>query len=112
MRVGLHCGRVMVGNLGAADRMNYTMIGDTVNVAARLEALGKTVAPDEECVILASARTVDTVRAAGLDIAVEAVGETTLRGRVGAIDVYRVLCPEDPAPVRVEVTPREDVVRS
>ena len=112
VRVGLHCGRVMVGNLGAADRMNYTMIGDTVNVAARLEALGKTVAPDEECVILASARTVDTVRAAGLDIAVEAVGETTLRGRVGAIDVYRVLCPEDPAPVRVEVTPREDVVRS
>lgn len=109
VRVGLHCGRVLVGNLGAADRMNYTMIGDTVNVAARLEALGKTVAPDEECVILASARTVDAVRAAGLDIAVETVGETTLRGRVGAVDVYRVLCPEVPAPVRGEATPRTGV---
>jgi len=39
--VGLHCGRVRVGNMGSADLFDYTLIGDNVNLTSRLESLTK-----------------------------------------------------------------------
>jgi adenylate cyclase len=41
MRIGLNTGIVTTGNMGSAMRMNYTMMGDTVNLAARLESAAK-----------------------------------------------------------------------
>ena len=40
-RFGLHCATALVGHFGARDRMNYTAIGDAVNLASRLETLNK-----------------------------------------------------------------------
>jgi adenylate cyclase len=57
VRIGLHSGPAVVGNIGAATRMNYTLVGETVNAAARLQELGKRIAPGAEAVVLVSAAT-------------------------------------------------------
>ncbi len=53
--VGIHTGEAVIGNIGSAKRMGYTAIGDTVNIAARLESLCKTLG----WTIVASKKTVD-----------------------------------------------------
>ena len=88
VRIGLHSGHAVVGNIGAPQRMNYTIVGDTVNVANRLEALAKTETPqdaDDEVTILLSAATAE---AAGTAIAPVKTGSFQIRGRSEAIDVF------------------------
>jgi adenylate cyclase len=54
IRMGIHMGRVIVGDIGAPNRINYTIVGDVVNATQRLESLGKTIDPDAEAIALAS----------------------------------------------------------
>ena len=89
VRVGVHTGPVMVGNIGSQARVNYTVVGDTVNTAARLEAMAKDVAPDDDCVVLASGETVDAAGNAG--VALQPLGERGVRGRQQMVAVYRVV---------------------
>eukprot|EP00727_Mastigamoeba_balamuthi_P012692 m51a1_g8045 hypothetical protein (714) ;mRNA; f:85365-87901 len=41
VRVGIHVGEILIGNIGCADRINYTVCGTTANISARIEQLGK-----------------------------------------------------------------------
>jgi adenylate cyclase len=63
VRIGLHSGPVVVGNIGAPGRVNFTVVGDTVNIAQRFEQLGKEfIRPEDEIVVLASGSTLGAVR--------------------------------------------------
>jgi len=89
LRIGIHTGPAVVGNVGAPGRINYTLIGDTVNIAQRLEQLGKEVDTGAaDVVVLISGET-----AAGLDggFALQPLGERELRGRSESLTVFRLL---------------------
>ncbi len=88
LRIGIATGAVVVGNVGAPGRINYTLIGDTVNIAQRLEQLAKTFdLGSEEAIILISD---DTAKALGGDIITEPLGSQELRGLAKPLDVYRI----------------------
>jgi adenylate cyclase len=89
LRIGIHTGPAVVGNVGAPGRINYTLIGDTVNTAQRLEQLGKEIdTGTDDVVVLVSAET-----AACLDdtFALQPLGEQELRGRSESLVVFRLL---------------------
>ncbi|TAJ30010.1 MAG: adenylate/guanylate cyclase domain-containing protein, partial [Reyranella sp.] len=63
LRVGLHSGPVVVGNIGAPGRVNYTVVGDTVNVAQRFEQLGKEFMREgEDVIVLVSGDTISAMK--------------------------------------------------
>ena len=88
VRLGIHSGQATAGNIGPPSRVNYTVIGDDVNIAQRLEQLGKDVSPGAEVAIILSAATV-----ADLDglFEVEPVGEMEVKGRAAPVAVYRLV---------------------
>ena len=88
LRIGLHSGEVVVGNIGAPGRINYTIVGDTVNIANRLEQLGKEIGGgDEDVIILLSGATAE---AAGDAAAAVPAGTHAIRGRTGDIEVFKL----------------------
>lgn len=105
MRIGIHSGRVVVGNVGALDRWNYTVVGDPVNLCERLQSLGREVDGGAETVLLASADTLAGVSYRGrpaLDVAAglgEPIGTQQLRGRAGPVAVWRIAAEADPEAV-------------
>lgn len=88
MRIGIHTGPALVGNIGAPGRINYTIVGDTVNAAQRLQALGRRFDDGTSAVIaLASA---ETARQAGDAVPMTTVGLRGLAGREKPIEVFRL----------------------
>ncbi|MEO1190233.1 MAG: adenylate/guanylate cyclase domain-containing protein [Pseudomonadota bacterium] len=90
LRIGVNSGPAIVGNIGAPSRVNYTLIGDTVNVAQRLEALGKEIAPEDDVVVLVDAQTKALFDCVAEGLALEPLGDFVLRGRGIRSQVYRL----------------------
>jgi adenylate cyclase len=90
-RVGIFTGSVVTGLLGSSDRLKYTTVGDTVNVAARLESYDKEVGKDAVCRILIGDT---TLRYLDNRFRTESIGEVSLKGKEEKISVHRVLCEE------------------
>lgn len=82
--VGLNTGEVLVGNMGSTDIFDYTVIGDQVNVGARVEALTRTYG----CHIIITEATLNEIR----DRAeVRELGETTVKGKAKPVKVFELV---------------------
>ncbi len=99
-RFGLHTDRVLVGHFGAPERMSYTALGDGVNLASRLEALGKqygVTALVSEAV----------ANAAGEGLRFRRIDRVAVKGKSAAVVVCELLDPEDPTPAITTVAAYE-----
>jgi len=93
LRIGIHSGKAVVGNIGSPSRINYTIVGDTVNIAERLEELARDEASEvANTTVLISESTAEQLE--GTDIAVLPLGARQLRGRHRPIDVFQLVVDE------------------
>lgn len=87
MRIGIFTGPIVAGSLGGKDRLEYGVIGDSVNIASRLESYAKDNQA-EACRILIAKDTLIHLQGR---FSVEPWGPLALKGKQQLIDVYRVL---------------------
>lgn len=92
IRIGINTGNAVVGDIGSDQRVDYTVLGNTVNVAARLE---EQVAGPNEIVVGG-----ETARLAGDEFAFEPLGEVKLKGLTKGLPAYRVKLDRKGVPVR------------
>lgn len=87
MRIGIFTGPVVAGSLGSKDRLEYGVLGDSVNTAARLEGCEKERQPSN-CRVLIGYETLVYLQG---EFEVESWGPLALKGKQQMVDVYRVI---------------------
>ena len=86
--IGIHSGDVLAANIGGGDRVSYSLVGDTVNLASRLQGLNKRFGTE----IIISGQTL-----AGLDgdVPVKKLPPTPIKGKRKPVDIYTVIGTDD-----------------
>ena len=95
VRIGVNSGNMLVGNIGSEIRLNYSVVGDAVNVASRLEAANKQYGSE---IMIGE----ETCRLAGDRIYVRELDRLMVYGRLGSLTIYELLGMEDGSVARPE----------
>jgi adenylate cyclase len=83
-RMGIATGEIVVGNIGSSTKKNFTVIGDSVNVASRLEGMNKAYGTE----ILIDERTQELVRN---ELLAREIDRVSVRGKQKAVRIYELL---------------------